>query len=150
MGSGAGDATKPSNSLIRAIVAALTAGPVQARWANKGAARIGVEKRARVRRCILSVICVVRLWSKSLGCNYILILHARIGCEMPNSLLPSAIMCFLKWKVGVARSTSSCRSLRMRLYSGCTSDMLALDKCSSTYTTCLIGDETIEQLGEPT
>jgi hypothetical protein len=31
IGSGAGDATKPSNSLIREIVAPLTLGPVQAR-----------------------------------------------------------------------------------------------------------------------
>jgi hypothetical protein len=69
---------------------------------------------------------------------------------MPTELLPGAIMSFLKWKVGVARSTVSSRFLRMRLYSGCTSDMLALHGCSYTYATCLVADETIEQLGEPT
>lgn len=49
MGSGAGDATKPSKSLIRAMVAALTFGPVQARGWMKGEARVVVRRKGRVR-----------------------------------------------------------------------------------------------------
>jgi hypothetical protein len=45
MGSGAGDATKPSNSLIREMVAALTFGPVHARGWRRGDERVGVMKR---------------------------------------------------------------------------------------------------------
>jgi hypothetical protein len=47
MGSGAGEATKPSNSLIKATVAALTLGPVHWRG-ERGEAReeIGVRRSA--------------------------------------------------------------------------------------------------------
>jgi hypothetical protein len=55
MGSGAGEATKPSNSLIRETVAALTAGPAQAWGWRKGEANVVLRKkgRARVEKCIL-------------------------------------------------------------------------------------------------
>jgi hypothetical protein len=47
MGSGAGEATKPSNSLIRETVAALTLGPVHARYTKRGDARVVVDKRVK-------------------------------------------------------------------------------------------------------
>jgi hypothetical protein len=47
MGSGAGEATKPSNSLIRETVAALTFGPVHARRTRKGNAKVVFERRVR-------------------------------------------------------------------------------------------------------
>jgi hypothetical protein len=53
MGSGAGDATKPSNSLMRETVAALTFGPVH--WRGKsvsGEARARETKGRRVEKCI--------------------------------------------------------------------------------------------------
>jgi hypothetical protein len=54
MGSGAGRATKPSDSLIREMVAPLTLGPVQARG-ERGDARVVVRRKGRVRveKCIL-------------------------------------------------------------------------------------------------
>jgi hypothetical protein len=49
MGSGAGEATKPSNSLIRARVAAFMGGPVQARGAS-GDERVVAKRAESVRR----------------------------------------------------------------------------------------------------
>jgi hypothetical protein len=57
MGSGAGDATKPSKDLIREMVAALTFGPVHARGRRSGDERVGVVKRrgnkVREEKCIV-------------------------------------------------------------------------------------------------
>lgn len=59
MGSGAGEATKPSKDLIRATVAALTLGPVHARaWRGEASTvlmRVRVVRMVEV--CMMAVLC---------------------------------------------------------------------------------------------
>jgi hypothetical protein len=64
MGSGAGEATKPSKDLIREMVAALTFGPVHARGRRgRGDERVGVMKRREMEK---REKCIVGNW-KNLG-----------------------------------------------------------------------------------
>jgi hypothetical protein len=59
MGSGAGEATKPSKDLIREMVAALTFGPVHARGWRRGDERVGVMKRRETEK---REKCIVGIW----------------------------------------------------------------------------------------
>lgn len=68
IGSGAGDATNPSNCLMREIVAVLTPGPVQA-----GAAMATVVNGRRRMEEVLAEYCILGFW--------ILILQSWNGSE---------------------------------------------------------------------
>jgi hypothetical protein len=92
MGSGAGDATKPSNSLIREIVAALTLGPVHARGSTGDAivpAKSAESDNVKVEKCILEVgivrveYCILGLWNER--CRYIHDFH--YSSASPNPVL---------------------------------------------------------------
>jgi hypothetical protein len=80
MGSGAGEATKPSKDLIREMVAALTFGPVHARGWRRGDERVDTVRRGnkvREEKCIVGIWKNLGMWICTVCRNFFLFGNVR-------------------------------------------------------------------------